>query len=56
MDAENPSTPVQHNGRELGRSSDAALSDLIQQVGPAARFAFGEFLHSRIRNPHTRKS
>lgn len=32
------------------------LPEILQNAGPAARFAFEEFLHGQIRNPHTRKA
>lgn len=32
------------------------LPALVERAGPAARFAFEEFLYGRIRNPHTRRA
>jgi site-specific recombinase XerD len=32
------------------------LPAMIEQAGPAARFAFEEFFYGRIRNPYTRRA
>jgi hypothetical protein len=39
-------------------SPDTALPlpVILKNCGPAARFAFEDFLHGQIRNPHTRKA
>jgi len=34
----------------------ACLPAIIEQAGPAARFAFEEFFYGRIRNPYTRRA
>ena len=41
---------------ELMRCQDAELPVLIRDAGGAARFAFEEFLHGKIRNRFTRKA
>jgi hypothetical protein len=38
------------------RDDSADLPALIEQAGPAARFAFEEFLYGRIRNSYTRRA
>ncbi len=35
-------------------SADADLPALIESAGPAARFAWEEFIYARVRNPYTR--
>jgi integrase/recombinase XerD len=37
-------------------ADEAAMPQLIAQAGPAAQFAYEEFFHGAIRNPHTRKA
>jgi hypothetical protein len=41
---------------ELMERQDAELPALIRDAGTAARFAFEEFLHGKIRNRFTRKA
>ena len=43
-------------GTELVERQDAELPALIRDAGTAARFAFEEFLHGKIRNRFTRKA
>ena len=38
------------------KTDDAKVPELVSSSGPAARFAFDEFLLGSIRNEHTRKS
>jgi site-specific recombinase XerD len=39
----------------VGSTADA-VPELVREAGAAARFAFDEFFHGRIRNTHTRKA
>ena len=41
---------------ELAQTQDAELPELIRDAGGAARFAFEEFLHGKIRNRFTRRA
>jgi site-specific recombinase XerD len=41
---------------ELTKTQDTDLPELIRDAGAAARFAFEEFLHGKIRNRFTRKA
>ncbi|HUQ69367.1 MAG TPA: site-specific integrase [Planctomycetaceae bacterium] len=43
--------------QELSRCQQTAeLPEIIREVGNVAQFAFEEFFHGQIRNPHTRKN
>jgi hypothetical protein len=46
--------PVAVSGLLAGRAQ--AVPMLIENAGPAARFAWEEFFYAVIRNPHTRRS
>ena len=41
---------------ELIQTQEAELPELIRDAGGAARFAFEEFIHGKIRNRFTRKA
>ena len=55
--AENPTSllPVPSVATPTVRD-DASLPTLIAAGGPAAQFAWDEFIYGQIRNPYTRKA
>ena len=48
--------PVTNPPKGLAERETTAMPSLVSQAGHAARFAFEEFFHGQIRNPHTRKA
>lgn len=48
--------PVRTCGEIALTADTIPLPGILRNAGPAARFAFEEFLHGQIRNPHTRKA
>ena len=48
--------PVTTSPKGLAEQEESEVPSLVSQAGDAARFAFEEFFHGQIRNPHTRKA
>ena len=48
--------PVANPPKGLAKREATMMPSLVAQAGDAARFAFEEFFHGQIRNPHTRKA
>lgn len=48
--------PLTKNYEAVRIASDLALPDLLLDARAAARFAFEEFFHGQLRNPHTRRN
>lgn len=49
-------SPATRAPRGLAEREAAEVPSWVSQAGDAARFAFEEFFHGQIRNPHTRKA
>lgn len=48
--------PATRSPNGLAESESTEVPSLVLDAGDAARFAFEEFFHGQIRNPHTRKA
>ncbi len=48
--------PATRSPRDLAEREAAEVPSWVSQAGDAACFAFEEFFHGQIRNPHTRKA
>ena len=46
--------PLQSDGELVTANGNAGTPNLIQEAGPAAKFAWEEFIYGKIRNRHTR--